>query len=64
MADDTYKVRHYFGGENDGWTPEAALVFDGNGNLYGTTAVVTDVYLMTDRFSIFRFLAFLKFLWD
>lgn len=32
-----YKVLHNFGQGNDGYAPEAALVFDGSGNLYGTT---------------------------
>jgi uncharacterized repeat protein (TIGR03803 family) len=34
-----YKVLHYFGDGNDGWEPEAALIFDAKGNLYGTTTV-------------------------
>jgi len=38
-ADSTYMVLHYFGDGTDGWAPEAAVVFDGNGNLYGTTTV-------------------------
>jgi uncharacterized repeat protein (TIGR03803 family) len=29
-------ILHNFGGENDGSTPDGALVFDGAGNLYGT----------------------------
>jgi uncharacterized repeat protein (TIGR03803 family) len=33
----TEKVLHSFGDENDGWAPQAALVLDSNGNLYGTT---------------------------
>lgn len=38
-AANTYKVLHYFGDGNDGWAPGAALIFDSNGNLYGTTTV-------------------------
>ena len=38
-AANTYTVLHYFGDGNDGWAPEAALIFDANGNLYGTTTV-------------------------
>ncbi|HEX8813988.1 MAG TPA: choice-of-anchor tandem repeat GloVer-containing protein [Terriglobales bacterium] len=36
-AGDTYKVLHLFNG-NDGANPEAGLIFDAFGNLYGTTA--------------------------
>jgi uncharacterized repeat protein (TIGR03803 family) len=35
----TYKVLHNFGGPGDGWEPLGTLVFDSNGNLYGTTEV-------------------------
>jgi uncharacterized repeat protein (TIGR03803 family) len=33
----TYKVLHNFGASGDGAVPSAGLVFDSNGNLYGTT---------------------------
>src|ERR1017187_3621017 len=33
----TFKVLHNFGQINDGFAPDAGLIFDGNGNLYGTT---------------------------
>jgi uncharacterized repeat protein (TIGR03803 family) len=32
-----YSILHYFGGTGDGRTPLAALLVDGDGNLYGTT---------------------------
>jgi uncharacterized repeat protein (TIGR03803 family) len=35
-AASTYKILHKFTGA-DGGTPEAALIFDASGNLYGTT---------------------------
>ena len=36
----TYTVLHYFGSsENDGGSPLGGLIFDANGNLYGTTSV-------------------------
>ena len=38
-AANSYTVLHYFGDGNDGWAPEAALIFDANGNFYGTTTV-------------------------
>ncbi|MFZ0313469.1 MAG: choice-of-anchor tandem repeat GloVer-containing protein [Candidatus Korobacteraceae bacterium] len=34
----TYKILHSFGGSGDGSLPNAPMIFDGNGNLYGTTA--------------------------
>lgn len=37
-GDWTQKILHNFGGGTDGAAPEAALIFDGAGNLYGTTA--------------------------
>ena len=33
----TEKVLHNFGATGDGVAPQAALIFDGNGNLFGTT---------------------------
>ena len=32
----TEKVLYTFTGGSDGWAPESALIFDSNGNLYGT----------------------------
>lgn len=34
----TEKVLHSFGNGDDGWDPEAGLIFDSAGNLYGTTS--------------------------
>ena len=36
-ADGTESVLHSFAGGQDGWSPDAGLVADGQGNLYGTT---------------------------
>jgi uncharacterized repeat protein (TIGR03803 family) len=33
----TESVLHSFNGSSDGWRPDAALIFDAAGNLYGTT---------------------------
>jgi uncharacterized repeat protein (TIGR03803 family) len=38
QAQSNYKTLHRFGGEADGAAPYAGLVFDKNGNLYGTTS--------------------------
>jgi len=34
----TYRILHSFGGSGDGSSPNAPLIFDATGNLYGTTA--------------------------
>jgi uncharacterized repeat protein (TIGR03803 family) len=34
----TEKILHSFGGKGDGSEPRAGLIFDGSGNLYGTTS--------------------------